>query len=248
MRILHKLIKRHHAGCPILACPLRKGGIPRKSIAALAVLIALTSACRLDMHVQPRQNPLSASDFYADHRSARPPVEGTVARGQLYADTYFYTGKIGNNPGDQMPFPVTKEVLERGRERYDIFCAPCHSRVGDGNGFVPSRGFARRPPSYHIARLQKAPLGYFFDVMTNGFGIMPDYASQISPQDRWDIVAYIRALQLSQNATAADVPSGQEIPSKPPTFREPGSGATLPIIVPKEKSQQESEMNKEGQK
>src|SRR6476660_3421280 len=105
------------------------------SFAALLLLIALTCACRLDMHVQPRQNPLSYSDFYSDHRSARPPVEGTVARGQLHEDTYFYTGKVGNNPGDQMPFPITKEVLERGRERFNIYCAPCHSRVGDGNGF-----------------------------------------------------------------------------------------------------------------
>ncbi len=199
--------------------------------------VAGTTACRLDMHVQPRQNPLSYSDFYADHRSARPPVEGTVARGQLNADPYFYTGKIGNNPGDVMPFPVTKEVLDRGRERYDIYCAPCHSRIGDGNGFIPSRGFPRKPPSYHIPRLQKAPLGYFFDVMTNGFGIMPDYASQLTPQDRWDVVAYIRALQLSQNATMADVPQGQKIPSEPPKFGEPGSGATLPIIAPDTKSQ-----------
>src|SRR5579863_2668779 len=102
------------------------------------VAIALTSACRLDMHEQPRQNPLSYSDFYSDHRSARPPVEGTVARGQLNADTYFYTGRIGTNPGDAMPFPVTRKVLERGQERYNIYCAPCHSRVGDGRGFVPS--------------------------------------------------------------------------------------------------------------
>ena len=198
---------------------------------AAAAALSLTSACRLDMHVQPRQNPLSKSDFYADQRSARPPVEGTVARGDLRADTYFYTGKIGSNPGDVMPFPVTKEVLERGRERFDIYCAPCHSRLGDGNGFIPSRGFARKPPSYHIPRLQKAPLGYFFDVMTNGFGIMPDYASQISPEDRWNIVAYIRALQLSQGATMADVPQGQKIPSEPPKFGQPGSGATLPIVV-----------------
>jgi hypothetical protein len=212
--------------------------------ALLLLLITITSACRLDMHVQPRQNPLSYSDFYADHRSARPPVEGTVARGQLHEDAYFYTGKIGDNPGNVMPFAVTKEVLERGQERYNIYCAPCHSRLGDGNGFVPSRGFARKPPSFHIVRLQKAPLGYFFDVMSNGFGIMPDYASQIPTQDRWDIVAYIRALQLSQNATMADVPPDQKIPSDPPTFREPGSGATLPILAPKP----ESEMNKEGQK
>ena len=164
------------------------------------------------MHVQPRKTRSRDSDFFADQRSARPLVEGTVARGQLHEDTYFYTGKIGNNPGDAMPFPVTKEVLDRGRERFNIFCAPCHSRVGDGNGFVPSRGFARKPPSFHIPRLEKAPLGYFFDVMTNGFGIMPDYASQIPAHDRWAIAAYIRALQLSQNATLADVPAGQQFP------------------------------------
>jgi cytochrome c553 len=198
--------------------------------AAFAAMWML-SACRLDMQVQPRQNPLSRSDFYADQRSERPPVEGTVARGQLHEDSYFYTGRIGSDPGNYMPFPVTKEVLERGRERYNIYCAPCHSRIGDGNGFIPSRGFARKPPSYHIERLQKAPLGYFYDVMTNGFGIMPDYASQISAQDRWKIVAYIRALQLSQNASRADIPAGQAVPSEPPQFRgQPGSGATLPTI------------------
>jgi len=220
--------------------PSRRAKFDRLLAVGAILVTALTAACRLDMHVQPRQNPLSYSDFYADHRSARPPVEGTVARGQLAADAYFYTGKIGTNPGDVMPFPVTKEVLERGRERFNIYCAPCHSRVGDGKGFIPSRGFSRMPPSYHIPRLQKAPLGYFFDVMTNGFGIMPDYASQISPEDRWKIVAYIRALQLSQNATMGDVPSGQKIPSEPPKFAEPGSGATLPNVVNETKSAPES--------
>ena len=201
--------------------------------ASVLLLVGLVAACRIDMHVQPRINPLAKSDFFTDQRSARPPVEGTVARGQLHADSYFYTGKIGNNPGDAMPFPVTKDVLERGRERYNIYCAPCHSRVGDGNGFIPSRGFTRKPPSFHEQRLQKAPLGYVFDVMTNGFGIMPDYASQIPPRDRWDIVAYIRALQLSQNATKADVPSGQNVPSESPKFQgEPGTGASLPVIRP----------------
>jgi mono/diheme cytochrome c family protein len=214
------------------------------SVVGLIVLVGLSSACRIDMHVQPRQNPLSRSEFFPDQRSARPPVEGTVARGQLHEDTYFYTGKIGGNPGDAMPFAVTKQVLERGRERYNIFCAPCHSRVGDGNGFVPSRGFARRPPSFHIVRLQKAPAGYFYDVMTEGFGIMPDYASQIPPQDRWNIVAYVRALQLSQNATMADVPAGQKIPSEPPKFREPGSGATLPVPAPETKSEAMKEEEK----
>jgi mono/diheme cytochrome c family protein len=243
-----------NSGCPTLARTLRKGGnscsLRNKifSVATPLILMLLFSACRIDMHVQPRENPLSRSEFYADHRSERPPVEGTVARGDLRADTYFYTGKIGNNPCDVMPFPVTKEVLERGRERFNIFCAPCHSRLGDGNGFVPSRGFSRKPPSFHDARLQKAPLGYFYDVITNGFGIMPDYASQIPPQDRWDIVAYVRALQLSQNATMADVPAGQQIPSKPPKFREPGSGATLPVLAPDTKSESMTEDKKEEAK
>jgi hypothetical protein len=219
----------------------RGGSSTAVSFAALLVLLALTSACRIDMHVQPRENPLAHSDFFPDQRSARPPVEGTIARGELHEDTYFYTGKIGNNPGDVMPFPVTKEVLERGRERFNIFCAPCHSRLGDGNGFVPSRGFSRKPPSFHIQRLQKAPVGYFYDVITNGFGIMPDYASQIPPQDRWNIVAYVRALQLSQNATLADVPAGQKIPSEPPRFREPGSGATLPVLAPETKAEEKKE-------
>lgn len=226
-------------GRPILGRTVRESGIPRaheaRVFSTIAILLAIVafSACRLDMHVQPRQNPLSRSDFYADQRSERPPVEGTVARGQLHEDAYFYTGKAGNGAGDYMPFPVTKQVLDRGRERYNIYCSPCHSLVGDGNGFIPSRGFSSKPPSYHIPRLQKAPLGYFYDVITNGFGIMPDYAAQVSPQDRWNIVAYIRALQLSQNATKADVPAGQAFPSEPPHFRsQPGSGATLPAIDP----------------
>jgi hypothetical protein len=184
------------------------------------------------MHDQPRFKPLAKSDFYSDLRSARPPVEGTVARGQLHEDTYLYTGKIGNSPGDYMPFAVTQDVLARGRERFNIYCAPCHSRLGDGNGMIVQRGF-RRPPSYHSERLRKAPLGYFFDVMTNGFGAMPEYASQIPPRDRWNIVAYIRALQLSQDATSAELPAGQKVPSVPPVFRgDPGSGATLPELQP----------------
>ena len=204
-----------------------------RTISSLGLLaLAMSTGCRQDMHDQPRFKPLAKSDFYADLRSARPPVEGTVARGQLHEDTYFYTGKVGNNPGDYMPFAVTDEVMARGRERFNIYCSPCHSRLGDGNGMIVQRGF-RAPPSYHTERLRKAPLGYFFDVMTNGFGAMPDYASQIPPRDRWCIVAYIRALQLSQNATSADVPAGQKVPSTPPEFRgEPGSGATLPELAP----------------
>jgi mono/diheme cytochrome c family protein len=192
------------------------------------------AGCRQDMHDQPRFKPLAESDFFADLRSSRAPVDGTVARGQLHEDTYFYTGKIGANPGNYMPseVPVNEETLARGRERFNIYCAPCHSRLGDGNGMVVQRGY-RHPPSYHQDRLRQAPLGYFFDVMTNGFGAMPDYAAQIPPRDRWCIVAYIRALQLSQNASAADI-AGQQIPSAAPAFEEPGSGATLPVPLPAE--------------
>jgi mono/diheme cytochrome c family protein len=218
-------LPRMEAGRP------RPAGHRRISYSIILAVLALTG-CRQDMHDQPRFKPLAKSDFYADLRSARPPVDGTVARGQLHEDSYFYTGKFGNNPGDYMPFPVTEDVLARGRERFNIYCAPCHSRLGDGNGMIVQRGF-RAPPSYHTERLRKAPLGYFFDVMTNGFGAMPEYASQIPPRDRWTIVAYIRALQLSQQATTSDVPSGQKVPSEPPAFRgDPGSGATLPELQP----------------
>jgi mono/diheme cytochrome c family protein len=198
----------------------------------LLVVVLLLAGCRQDMHDQPRFKPLAKSDFYTDLRSARPPVEGTVARGQLHEDAYFYNGKVGNNPGDYLPFAVSQEVLGRGRERFNIYCSPCHSRLGDGNGIIVQRGY-RVPPSLHIERLRKAPLGYFFDVMTNGFGAMPDYSAQISARDRWNVAAYIRALQLSQNATAADVPAGQKVPSPGPVFRgDPGSGATLPELQP----------------
>ncbi len=199
------------------------------SLGLLAVFAL--AGCRQDMHDQPRFKPLAMSDFYTDLRSARPPVEGTVARGQLHEDTYFYTGKIGKDDGDYMPFPATEDVLQRGQQRFNIYCAPCHSRMGDGNGMIVQRGF-KHPPSYHIERLEKAPLGYFFDVMTNGFGAMPSYAAQIPEHDRWCIAAYIRALQLSQHATSADVPAGQAVPSPPPVFRGvPGSGATPPEVM-----------------
>src|SRR5215470_15085922 len=181
----------------------------RQILPALLLLIVVTAGCRIDMHIQPYYRPLAKSDFFPDGRSARNPVEGTVAQGDLRDDSYFYTGKIGNNPGDGIPFAVTRDVLERGRNRFNVYCTPCHGRVGDGNGFIPSRGL-KRPPSYHIERLRKAPIGYFVDVMTNGFGVMQDYSMQIHPRDRWAIAAYIRALQFSQNATAADIPPGQK--------------------------------------
>ena len=193
--------------------------------ASVLLPVLVLAGCRQDMHNQPKFKPLAENTFYADLRAARDPIAGTVARGQLHEDVYFYSGKVGANPGDYMPFPVTHEVMARGQDRFNIYCSPCHSRVGDGNGMIVQRGY-RRPPSYHIDRLRKAPLGYFFDVMTNGFGAMPDYASQIPPRDRWAIVAYIRALQLSQDAAQADVPPGQKVPSEPsPGGEEPGKEA-----------------------
>ncbi|HLH09982.1 MAG TPA: cytochrome c [Terriglobales bacterium] len=184
---------------------------------------------RLDMHIQPKVKPLRQSDFFEDGRASRPLIPGTVARGEAREDTYYYTGMVAaNKPGDEMPFPVTKEVLERGQERFNIYCTPCHSRLGDGNGMVVQRGY-RRPPSFHDPKLLNAPLGHFFDVMTNGFGAMPDYAAQVTPTDRWKIAAYIRALQLSQRATQAEVPPGTQIPSlTAPVSGTPGTGATLP--------------------
>ncbi len=186
------------------------------SLGLLACSAALSLAgCRLDMQVQPYYRPLSESHFFADKRSARPIIEGTVARGELDSDTYFNTGKIGSNPGNYMPFPVTAEVLARGQQRYNVYCSPCHSEVGDGNGMIVQRGY-QRPPSYHNERLRKAAIGHFFDVITHGYGKMPDYAAQVEPKDRWAIAAYIRALQLSQGATKADVPAGEAIASQPP--------------------------------
>lgn len=190
----------------------------KKLIAVACLSVAVLSGCRLDMHNQPKYKPLRISDFYADKRSSRPIIEGTVARGQLKADTYFYTGKVGDGFGDQFPFPVTEEVMQRGHERYNIYCSPCHSELGDGNGMIVQRGL-RRPPSYHIERLRKAPVGHFFDVVTNGFGAMPDYAAQIPVKDRWAIIAYIRALQASQSATPADVPAGTQISKTAPDIR-----------------------------
>ena len=138
-------------------------------------------------------------------RSARQPVPGTVARGELRINQAMYAGKVNGAPVDSFPFPITRKDLERGRERYNIYCTPCHDYTGSGHGMIVERGFPP-PPSYHIDRLREAPVGHFFDVMTNGYGTMYSYASRISVKDRWRIAAYIRALQLSQHATLNDVP------------------------------------------
>jgi hypothetical protein len=160
------------------------------------------------MHNQPKYIPLRESEFFPDARSERPLVPGTVPRGTLREDTPYFTGMIGDNLVDTLPMAVSREVLKRGQERYNIFCAPCHSAVGDGEGEVARRGYLR-PPSFHDERLRNAPLGHFYRVMTYGSGAMPDYAQQIEPADRWAIVAYIRALQLSQAAPVSDVPEEQ---------------------------------------
>src|SRR5258705_2742634 len=202
---------------------------PKISACGLLLALAVTAACRQDMQDQPRFKAQARNDFFPDLRSAREPVDGVVARGQLHEDTYFYTGKLGNNPGDAFPFPVTLQVLERGQQRYNIFCAPCHSRVGDGKGMIPSRAFSRMPPSYHIERLQKAPAGYFFDAITNGLGSMQGYSAPIPAPDRWAIIAYIRALQLSQNASAHALPLGQTVPSPPPIFQADAPSGARPV-------------------
>ncbi len=180
----------------------------RMSACATIAAMVLLTACRQDMHNEPRYKPLAGSDFFADQRSARPMVEGTVARGHLRIDEARYTGKIDGEDIDQFPIPIAKEDIERGQTRFNIYCTPCHGHLGDGNGMVVLRGF-RQPPSYFSDRLVHAPVGHYFDVVTNGFGAMPSYASRIQSDDRWRVVAYIRALQLSESASLNDVPADQ---------------------------------------
>jgi mono/diheme cytochrome c family protein len=182
------------------------------SMAALSLLAA--AGCRQDMHNQPKYRGLRGTAFFADGGSARPLIEGTVARGTLQEDEAFFTGKIGTAPVKELPFAVDETVLARGQERFNIYCSPCHDATGSGNGMVVQRGY-KRPPSFHEDRLRNADAGYFFDVITNGFGAMPDYRMQVAPRDRWAVVAYIRALQLSQNAAATDVPGGDPTKAQP---------------------------------
>jgi mono/diheme cytochrome c family protein len=172
----------------------------------VVLLAAATAACRQDMHDAPRYDPLEASTFFADGVASRPLPANTVARGQLRQDDHLYQGRINGELADTFPMPVTADVMARGQERYNVFCQPCHGPTGSGNGMIVQRGF-RAPPSYHEERLRNAPVGYFYDVMTNGFGAMQDYASQVPVADRWAIAAYMRALQLSQRATVNDVPA-----------------------------------------
>ncbi|HSU56065.1 MAG TPA: cytochrome c [Candidatus Dormibacteraeota bacterium] len=157
------------------------------------------------MFEQPSSKPLERSDFFQDNfMASRPLVANTVARGQLHEDDAYYRGKIGTNLVNAFPFPITREVLERGRERFEIYCAVCHDRTGDGNGVIVQRGFPR-PPSYHIDRLRQAPVGHFYDVITSGYGIMYSYAQRVEPDDRWAIAAYIRVLQASRDTRVTDL-------------------------------------------
>jgi mono/diheme cytochrome c family protein len=183
-------------------------GVGRSSAHAVVIAAACVAlvGCRQDMHDAPSYDPLQGTTFFANGAASRPLVANTVARGQLRADEHLYTGKINGQVATEFPMPVTKAVLDRGQERFNVYCSPCHGRTGEGNGMIVQRGF-RQPPSYHDERLRNAPVGYFFDVMTNGFGAMQDYSAQVTVPDRWAIAAYIRVLQVSRSATVNDVPA-----------------------------------------
>ncbi|MGH9327948.1 MAG: c-type cytochrome [Terriglobia bacterium] len=176
----------------------------------MIVALLLVSGCRLDMHVDPRYNPLSPSTFFPDGRSERPAVPGTVARGHLRTDELLYTGRINGKVANVFPFPITQKGLRRGQQRFDIYCTPCHDYTGGGDGMIVRRGFPA-PPSYRNPKLMNASVGHLFDVMTNGYGTMFSYADRVSVKDRWRIAAYIRALQLSQTATLNDVPPSERL-------------------------------------
>jgi mono/diheme cytochrome c family protein len=181
----------------------------RRNVLVVVLLALGAAACRQDMHDAPRYKPLAASDFFADGRASRNLPAGTVARGWLRADEALYTGRANGELLTEFPFPITNTDMQRGRDRYNIYCTPCHGILGDGQGMVVQRGL-RRAASYHQDRLRDEKVGYFYDVVTNGFGAMQGYAEQIPVRDRWLIVAYVRALQLSQHATMAEVPADRQ--------------------------------------
>jgi mono/diheme cytochrome c family protein len=202
------------------------------TLVSMAAAAALVSACRQDMHDAPRYEPLEASTFFTDGQASRTLVANTVARGQLREDEHLYTGKVGGQLATEFPMPVTAETMARGQERFNVFCSPCHGRTGDGTGMIVQRGF-RQPPSYYEDRLVNAPVGYLFDVMTNGFGAMQDYSAQVPVADRWAIAAYIRALQFSRRGTVNDVPADRReeldrSPVTPPPPPPPAAAGTAP--------------------
>ena len=196
---------------PSILMPFRRRGESSAFLILMVLILCLvfSIACTQQMAQQPRYDPLEKSDFFADTMSARPLPVGVIARDYAEADELFDTGMENGKPAEEFPFPITREVLDRGRQRYDIYCSPCHDYVGTGDGMAARRGFRRHPASFQSDVMRASPPGHFFDVMTNGFGAMPSYAGQIVPHDRWAIVAYIRALQLSQSTTADDVPADE---------------------------------------
>ena len=183
---------------------------------ALLASTAILAGCRQDMHDAPRYEAFEASSTFADNRASRNPPAGTVARGWLRDDEALYTGKINGQTVDQFPFAIGRAELERGQQRFNIYCTPCHGRLGDGQGMVVQRGL-RQAASYHQDRLRQEKPGYFYDVITNGFGAMQGYAEQIPVRDRWLIVAYVRTLQLSQHASVEDVPADRRGSLEPET-------------------------------
>ena len=179
-------------------------------IALAGAVLMLSAGCELRqaMYDQQKYEPLEASSFFANGQASRMPVEGTVARGQLRLDSHLYEGRVNGELATTLPASIKLDqgLLERGQERFNIYCSPCHGRTGEGNGMIVSRGL-KQPPSFHLARLQEIPIGHFFDTMTNGYGVMYSYASRVPVKDRWAIAAYIRALQLSQNAAYDQLPN-----------------------------------------
>jgi mono/diheme cytochrome c family protein len=199
--------------------PSARGGLNcgvRHTLAGAAIgTVLLIAGCRQDMQNQPKLIPQRGSEMFADHRGARPQVVDTVARGQLHEDSYFYTGVVEGANGyreekNELPFPATVAVLKRGEERFNIYCTPCHSRVGNGLGAIVDRGYKPAANLHDQVRMAE-PLSHYFYVMTHGYGAMPDYSAQLTPVDRWAVAAYIRALQLSQAATPNDVPAGAQV-------------------------------------
>jgi hypothetical protein len=214
----------------------------RRLLATSVLLVAgalSVSGCRQDMHDQQKLEPLEATPFFADGRGSRQPAEGTVARGQLHEDRHYWEGRYAadgtgpaGEPVDSFPMPVTREMLARGRERYDIYCTPCHSRTGEGDGMIVRRGF-QRPPTFHSDTLRNQKVGHLFEVIGKGLGAMPPYAAQIPVPDRWAIVAYLRALQRSQQATIDDVPPAERAGllaarNQPPPAAPPAAGSAAP--------------------
>lgn len=183
--------------------------IVRYSFLALCAVVLL-AACGENMRYDSKLKPFEPDSFSLGGQSAQQVVSGTVALGMLHDDDLLYTGKVNGRDATEFPFTVTRAVLARGQERYTISCSPCHGLVGDGNGMIVQRGFPR-PPSFHQQRLRDAPVGHFFDVITNGYGRMYSYAARVGPENRWAIIAYIRALQLSQHASLADVPPEERV-------------------------------------